>query len=264
MNNENEKNDGVLTDIKNIKTRETYTLPSKGLLYDAVDNIPQSVTLRRMTTKEDKLRLRNENEEQIRKELLQACVLENFDVGKLKIMDANFLLFRLRSLSLLTDEYKVFCRCPECGVEFVHKVNLSEIPIKYINEEKLDLLKIELPISHAKIDLKLPSIDDIITMGKTLKDYMERFPDLDAGEYLYTLSTIVYINKINNNTLLREELEQYVDNMDILDSRSLREIINDLDDMFGFETKLFAKCPSCGRTVSHGLPITRELLTPSK
>ena len=146
----------------------------------------------------------------------------------------------------------------------MHKVNLSEIPIKYINEEKLDLLKIELPISHAKIDLKLPSIDDIITMGKTLKDYMERFPDLDAGEYLYTLSTIVYINKINNNTLLREELEQYVDNMDILDSRSLREIINELDDMFGFETKLFAKCPSCGRTVSHGLPITRELLTPSK
>ena len=69
MNNENEKNDGVLTDIKNIKTRETYTLPSKGLLYDVVDNIPQSVTLRRMTTKEDKLRLRNENEEQSRKEL---------------------------------------------------------------------------------------------------------------------------------------------------------------------------------------------------
>ena len=42
MNNENEKNDGVLTDIKNIKTRETYTLPSKGLLYDAVDNMKRT------------------------------------------------------------------------------------------------------------------------------------------------------------------------------------------------------------------------------
>ena len=65
----------ILPNVKNIKSQETYTLPSKGLVYEANENIPASITLRRMTTKEDKLRLRNESEETIRKDLLQACIL---------------------------------------------------------------------------------------------------------------------------------------------------------------------------------------------
>ena len=51
-------NEELLPDIKNIKTQETFTLPSKGLLYKPEENIPTSITLRRMTTKEDKMKLR--------------------------------------------------------------------------------------------------------------------------------------------------------------------------------------------------------------
>ena len=61
----------ILPDVKNIKQQETYTLPSKGLIYSKEDKIPSAITLRRMTTREDKLRLRNEGEDVIRKELLQ-------------------------------------------------------------------------------------------------------------------------------------------------------------------------------------------------
>ena len=50
----------ALPDIKNIKSQETYTLPSKGMFYTKEDKIPASITLRRMTTKEDKIRLRNQ------------------------------------------------------------------------------------------------------------------------------------------------------------------------------------------------------------
>lgn len=255
----------ILPNVKNIKSQETYTLPSKGLVYEANENIPASITLRRMTTKEDKLRLRNESEETIRKDLLQACILNpNIDAGNLKLMDANFLLFRLRSLSLLTDKYKVYCRCTHCGTEFVHEVNLADIPIKFMSEDKLKLLHITLPISGANIELKYPSVNDIISMGEKLREYTTRFPNADAGEYLYSLSTAVYVNKVNNNILMEEELEQYFDNMDILDSRTLREAISELDDKFGFEDNLKTLCPSCKREITHGLPITSELLTPSK
>ena len=56
------ENKEILPNIKNIKSRESYTLPSKGLVYAPEDRIPASVTLRRMTTKEEKIRLRNESE----------------------------------------------------------------------------------------------------------------------------------------------------------------------------------------------------------
>ena len=127
----------ILPDVKNIKTQETYTLPSKGLVYNPEDGIPASITLRRMTTKEDKIRLRNQGEDRIRKDILQACIVEPIDAGKLKLMDANLLLFRLRALSLLDDTYKIHCGCNKCGTQFVHQINLSEVPVNYMTDEKL-------------------------------------------------------------------------------------------------------------------------------
>lgn len=254
----------ILPDVKNIKQQETYTLPSKGLIYTKEDNIPSAITLRRMTTREDKLRLRNEGEDVIRKELLQACIVNDIDAGKLKIMDANFLLFRLRSLSLLDDIYKVHCRCPKCSTEFVHEVNLLEVPVQYLTEDKLTNMSVKLPVCQAEIKLKYPSMNDIVKMGNGLRHLRDNASDPDIGAYLYTIGTSIYIESVNGNYLMEEEIEQYLDDLDILDSRALRDGINNLDAEFGFDENLKTKCPSCGNVITHGLPITSELLTPSK
>ena len=39
--------------------------------------------------------------------------------------------------------------------------------------------------------------------------------------------------------------------------------INNLEDLYGFDTDLKTQCPSCKGEVSHGLPITSELFSPS-
>lgn len=255
----------ILPDIKNIKTQETYTLPSKGLVYKPEENIPPAITLRRMTTKEDKMRLRNQSDDRIRKDILQACIMEQgVDAGRLKLMDANFLLFRLRSLSLLDDTYKVTCRCVSCGTEFIHQINLSEVPVEYFDEEKLGLMKYELPVCQAKIDFKLPSLNDIIRIGDIIREHLNNFPNTDVNELVYSLTPTLYIDSINGNHLMREELEHYIDQLDIIDSRALNDITNNLDISYGFTEQLKTACPKCGTEVTHGLPITRELFTPSK
>lgn len=259
-----DENKEILPDVKNIKSQESYTLPSKGLVYAPEYHIPAAITLRRMTTKEEKMRLRNEGEEKIRRDLLQACILENIDANVLKLEDANFLLFRLRALSLLDDTYKVRVVCPNCGTTFVHQLNLSEVPIKYMEEEKLKDLKVELPISKAKIDFKLPSIGDIIIMGDKIRDYLDRFPNADRGELLYTLSSMLYIDKVDGQTMMSEVLEDYINNMDIIDARAVKDIINNLDGLYGFDENIQCECPNCKQEVTHGLPITSELFNPSK
>ena len=259
-----DENKEILPNVKNIKSQESYTLPSKGLVYTKEDNIPASVSIRRMTTKEEKIRLRNESEDKIRRDLLQACVLDNFDVSKLKLEDANFLLFRLRALSLLDDTYKIRVRCRDCGTEFVHQINLNEVPIKYLEEQSLENLQITLPISNAKVQLKLPSMGDIILMGDTIRNYLDKFPNVDRGELIYTLSTMLYIDRINGQHLMNEVLEDYIDNLDILDARALRDATTNLDNIYGFITELEAECPKCKALVKHGLPITEELFNPSK
>ena len=264
MSNKKDESKEILPDISNIKTQETFTLPSKGLIYDERDNIPASITLRRMTTKEDKIRMRNSTEDRIRRDILDACILdEGVNAGNLKLMDANFLLFRLRSLSLLDDKYKIQCRCNKCGSVFVHEVNLSNIPIEYLNKKKIESLELVLPITAQKVLFKFPSLNDMIRMGDSLRSYFEKFPNADRGEAIYTTSVMLYIDKVNGEKMISEELEDWVDNLDILDSRTLRKHVDILEDLYGFSKDLKTSCPTCKAEIEHGLPITGELFNPS-
>ena len=257
-------NKEILPDISNIKSHETYTLPSKGLVYKPEDNIPASITLRRMTTKEDKIRMRNASEEEIRKEILQACITDQgIQAGKLCLEDANFLMFRLRSLSLLDDTYKIPCFCTGCQTNFINEIELSKIHINYLNKKDLELLNIELPISKAKINLKYPTLDDMRVINEKIRAYFAEFPNADKGEVIYTVSAIVYIDKINGNKLLTEEVEDWLDALDIIDNRELRKVINILDDKIGIDTTITTNCPTCGREIVHGIPLTSELFKPS-
>lgn len=258
-----EKEKAILPDITNIKTQETYTLPSKGLVYNKADKIGSSITLRRMTTKEDKMRMRNESEDKIRRDILQACCLEDIDIGKLKLPDANFLLFKLRALSLLDNIYKLQLICPSCSTEFIHEINLNELEINYMTKDKLKDLEIILPLTKVKIGLQLPALNDIIKMSDKLKEYFNKFPDVDRTEVIYTTSAMLYIKDINEQTVMAEELEDWLDNMDIVDNKAFRKKLALVDDLFGINTNMKCQCPNCQATVEHGLPITGELFNPS-
>lgn len=264
MSKEKDESKIILPDISNIKTQETYTLPSKGLIYDEKDNIPASITLRRMTTKEDKIRMRNSSEDKIRRDLLQACILDTgVDAGKLKLSDANFLLFKLRVISLLDDTYKVQLRCPQCDTTYIHEVNLSDIPVDFFTKKKLEKLNMQLPLSKLDIEFKYPSLNDLIAMGDKLKSYFEKFPNVDKAETIYTTSGMLYIKKVNGESMMSEELEDLIDNMDIIDNRYFRKRIAELDTLFGISDEIPCQCPNCKHSTTHGLPITGELFNPS-
>ena len=255
----------ILPDVNNIKSSESYTLPSKGLIYKPADKIPQSITLRRMTTREDKIRRRNSNENVIKKEILQACIVnEGVDVSKLSLVDANFLYFKLRIISLLTDTYKVRCICPHCGADFIHEINLSEVPITYLTKDKLNLMSVTLPLSKQKVDLKIPTLGNIIKFQEDFVEYINQFPDADRAEYIFSSSQSMHIDKVNGKKLMSIESEDWYNNLDIVDSRSLSEAIDNITDIFGYVEKIEAQCPSCQKPVLHGLPITSELFTPSR
>lgn len=259
-----ETNKEILPNINNIKQKETYTLPSKGLIYKAEDGIPAALTLRRMTTREEKIRLRHNSETEILRDLLQACIMEpGIDASKLKLTDANYLLFRLRVISLLDDTYRIRLKCPQCGSEFVHQINLSEVPIKYLGDDIGEKLVVKLPLSGQFVTLKFPSLDNLIKSGKRLEEYLNQFPNVDIDEAIIARTQMLYVDTVNNSTLLFEELEEWFNTLDILDYKALVKAIRKLDNIYGFDNNLKSKCPKCGNEVTHGIPITSELFNPS-
>ena len=256
----------LLKDVYNIKNQETYTLPSKGIFYKSTDKISSTITLRRMTTKEDKIRLRNQTQPEIIKDLLNACIVDkDIEAGNLKLFDANYLLFQLRVLSLLDDTYKVALQCPFCSTEFIHEVNLTEVPINYAKKEDLKLLELQLKVSQDKIKLKIPTLNQIINMQKKLEEYFDQFPNADKVEKLSLAINAIYLDKVNGTDMSMTELaEEYITNLDIIDNRQLEKVISKLDTMFGISNNIKTKCPKCDREVLHGLPITNELFSPSE
>lgn len=254
----------ILKDITNIKQQDTVTLPSRGLLYKAEEKIPEAITIRRMTTKEDKMRLRNESDNVVYRDILQACITTpEVNAGNLKLMDANLLLFKLRIISLLDDTYKIRLMCPACRTQFIHQLNLSEVPVKYIPQDIIKKLTVTLPVSKQVIKLKIPSLNDLIKAGEKLQEYFNKFPNVDKQEKAVTISQLLYIDTINGATFLSEELEEYVENMDILDNRQLAKAIKEFDNFNGFDDNLKTECPKCKFEIQHGLPITDELFNPS-
>ena len=257
-------NKQILPNVTQIKQKETFTLPSRGLLYDANDGIPESITLRRMTTKEEKIRLRNQSRIEVIRDLLQACIVnEGVDANKLKLVDANYLLFKLRVISLLDDTYKIRLRCPKCGAEFIHELNLSDVPIKYIEQDINEKLNITLPLSKQTVTLKYPSLGEIIHGGNKLEEYFDMFPNLDKNEVVIARTHMLYIKTINNQQVMFEELEDWYNNLDIIDYRELVKNLEKIANLYGFEDNLSGLCPKCQTEVKHGLPITDELFNPS-
>lgn len=252
----------IVPNVKNIKTQETFVLPSKGLLYSNPGM--GSITLRRMTIKEDKIRLRNEGEDKIRRDLLQACVVgEGIDIGQLTLFDVNYLLFCLRRISLLNNTYKVRCVCPNCDSEFVDELDLTKLKIKYVDPNNLPNFDVTLPVSGLKIKLKYPSLNSVIIFRDKITEFLNVNTDTDISELLYVLGDMLYIDTVNGKPTVYEELEDIIENLDILDSREIKKAIKQLDNRYGIDDDILCKCPKCKNELHHGLPITSELFTPS-
>lgn len=252
----------VVPNATNIKTQETFLLPSKGIFYSNPNM--KSITLRRMTVKEDKIRMRNEADDKIRRDLLQACTVgEGIDIGQLTLFDASYLLFGLRRISLLNNMYKIKCTCPHCKAEFIDEVDLTKINVKYADENNLPNLNITLPLSNIKMTLKFPTLGSSIIFREKLVEYMNNNPSADLGEILYTIGDMLYIDKVNDSPILMEELEDLIDELDIVDIRALKKAVKGLDNVFGIDDEIKCLCPKCKKEVTHGLPITGELFNPS-
>lgn len=252
----------IVPNATNIKTQETFTLPSMGLIYP--NGNPKSITLRRMTVREDRLRMRNESESMIRKNILQACTLDQgVDIGQLALFDVNYLLFCLRRISLLNNMYKVKLICPHCESEFIDEIDLSKVKIKYASKDNLPNFNIELPISKARVTLKFPTLSSIILFADNISEYTKMNPNEDTGELFYAYGDIIYIAGLNGKTAIFEELEDFIDTLDIVDLKYLKAQVKKLDNVYGVDDDIICQCPNCKLDVHHGLPITSELFTPS-
>lgn len=243
---------------KKVDYEATVTLPSKGLLYKD-SNIPADITLRGMTTKEEKILYASSGRD-VFKKILKNCVISpsNLDVNKLVSVDETFLILQLRMVTY-GDKYRVQARCPHCGETDTYTISLSDFDITYLDDDFVEPIEVELPRSGDTLGLRILRNEDTEFVDRYAKKFAKQF-NLNFREVEYTCRMAKFIQTINGESVKFTEARDYVEDMPSLDSAKFWTVINKID--IGVDTRSEVLCHSCGEEFDFDMPINSEFFRP--
>jgi len=236
---------------------DVLPLPSKGKIYR---NKKPSVKVSYMTTSDENI-LTSPNllkSGQFLEILINRKLLENgLRYNDLHIGDMHAIMIWLRSTAY-GHMYPVTL-LDENDVAFETQINLDELNIKYleVDADKEGLFDYTLPLSKDILKFKLLTVGDINEIQDKLKK------DADEENPVNYISTYTLQKQIVEFNGSRDEnmLKQFIDNIRIMDSKSLREYINEIES--GVELYDIKVSTPGGGTISTFLPLNFRFLWPN-
>lgn len=236
-----------------------FTLPSNGVLGG-----PKEVTLRAMTTKEEKIILTT-RDMSVFDRLIKSCCVEpkDLDTGLLHENDIMFLVFALRSITF-GDTYMQTITCPECGFKQDIEVNISEMETDILDPEGIEeRLSCKLPINGDILQLKLLSSGDIRRLDKQVKMKTSKGKIKDPDSYNFTIKLMeTIVNKNGEDFESEEEKRHYVDNLNMRDLITIQNTLADIE--FGLDNTIYRTCSRCNEDIEVAGVICPEFFRPTK
>ena len=222
----------------------TYKVPSAGLFGG-----PTEVTLRPMTTKEEKIIYTSRDMSFIEK-IVKSCIVEpkNVDIDLLHPNDITYLLYMIRELTF-GPNYKQKMQCPYCGLRQDIEIDITEMTYEILDLESLDeKLNIKLPVCGDTVQLKLLSQGDFNHIDEYIKRLVRQNKLEDPEGYKYVYRFAKMIKTINGEE--KEDIKEvisYVDNLNMRDFGAIKDILQSIP--IGINTLNIRKCRNCGEEV---------------
>lgn len=222
----------------------TYKVPSAGLFGG-----PTEVTLRPMTTKEEKIIYTSRDMSFIEK-IVKSCIVEpkNVDIDLLHPNDITYLLYMIRELTF-GPNYKQKMQCPYCGLRQDIEIDITEMTYEILDLESLDeKLNVKLPVCGDTVQLKLLSQGDFNHIDEYIKRLVRQNKLEDPEGYKYVYRFAKMIKTINGEE--KEDIKEvisYVDNLNMKDFGAIKETLQNIP--IGINTLNIRKCRNCGEEV---------------
>lgn len=243
-----------------VAINETFAMPSRGLLDEM---IPESITLRAMTTMEEKMRLGSTGIT-VMPNIIKACLVDpiDSDTHRWTLPDIQFAMYKLRTVTY-GPEYKLTLKCPKCGNEFEIIVNLDELPVNELPDGFVNPFAIDpLPVSGDELECRFLSIKDYVDIDKESKRILRKFPEYQGDPAMICMLQHKIV-KVNGEVLQGKKLQDYCEKMHARDLRFFNSKYNKVADSFGMDIYDMAEaCPRCGNDVEFDLPVTEEFFRP--
>jgi hypothetical protein len=243
--------DGKLSDaVANLLSNVTETqdwrplkLPSRGKAYVDCD---ESIMIKPFTfAQERKLRgIKNAiHGTKVINSLIDDCV-EGLDYEAMTLEDKNYILFKLREISY-GDEYTITAECGSCASNNKLTVNISEVPVKYTEDDYQEPFEITLPDTQQVVKFVSPRCKDekYFDSAEKLIDNLWRFA-LSVGEYSE-----------------QKVLKAFFEATTVKDLAYFREHIS--KDRYGMNKAMSFECANCGEVAESLIPFTESFFSVS-
>lgn len=223
---------------------ETFTLPSKGLVYDKP--IDPQVTLRSMTTLEEMKRLsQTDTPYKIMADIIEDCMKEKpkIHVYDMCLGDYEFLLHKLRIVTY-GSSYTMTVTCPNCGKVEDTEIDLDSISIMEYEDSYLDDVNITLPVTNKIIELKYQTPRDLDMIVYKKKEMQKKAKSNVDFSLLYSVMSL--IKKVDGQTIDPLAKEEFVKKLSMKDVNYILAKATELNRKVGLDNLVTTKCGQCG------------------
>ena len=238
---------------------KTFKLPSNGLFGG-----PKEVTLRAMTTKEEKILLTT-RDMSVFDRLIKSCCVEpkDLDTSLLHENDIMFLVFALRSITF-GDTYTQTTVCPECGFKQDVEISISEMETNILDIDEVDeKLVCTLPVNGDTLQLKLLSTGDINRIDRLVKNRASKGKVQDPDSYNFTLKLMETIVSKNGEDFVDQDAKRhYVDTLNMRDLIVIQNTLSSIE--FGLDNTVYRTCNKCNEEMEVAGVICPEFFRPTK
>lgn len=223
---------------------KTYKVPSAGLFGG-----PTEVTMRPMTTKEEKIIYTSRDMSFIEK-IVKSCIVEPKDVrmSELHPNDITYLLYMLRELTF-GPNYRQKMQCPHCDLKQDIEIDITEMTYDVLDLDGLDeKLRVSLPVCGDTIQLKLLSQGEFNEISDIIKrmNRQNKLSDPEGYEYIYRFAKMVKAINEEEKTDIKEVVS-YLENLNMRDFGTIKNALSNIP--MGINTLNIRTCKSCGEEV---------------
>lgn len=235
----------------------TAKLPSRGLLYGG--EIDPNITLRHITTKEEKKLIASTSEDAL-DNLIKACIVspKDLNLDDLLPADKHYLMMKLRCHTYGSD-YHVEGTCPVCSTKKEYKINLDDFPIHELDDDFAHPLEFTLPVSQDKLKVRLLVTRDLNAVKRQAKK-LSKTLKLDQSELEYVIRMAKHIVSINGEEVDEGSAQGYVEKMHARDSAYFWYKLDEV--LIGYDTTIEVTCGKCHSDIEFNMPITGEFFRP--
>jgi hypothetical protein len=244
---------------------KTFKLPSNGLFGG-----PKEITLREMTTKEEKI-IMSAKDFNIFENLIKSCCRNSdFDFNKISGIDVMYLVYMLRELSF-GPEYAQQIQCPYCNAKQEVTIDISQMKVNILSSEEVEKYEngVEVELSTGdKITLKMLSLGEVDEIDKivSLKTQQNKLKNPETYESMLKLSKT--ITKIESKESPNENYDDdknkmiYIDSLRMKDLNKIKQTFTNVK--FGIDRINEIMCNNCGEIMEVNGYIVPEFFHPSK